>query len=347
MKTSFCLSSICALISIASAYHYLPLRLYPSANDPTIDDLPIAYLFYLCGSKRLPPGGTSSLCNFFIMSEQDGLQLESLPESKTLSKKSQILPPGSETSNKLKFARFHHVLHNNSTMEMKSISQVMPLNWPSPKVTEPSSSEFQFVNISEPADMKDSKNKKLVRRSVAFSHRRKQVLRHSTNSAFGKSHHSCLDPSLGFRPPVNYCQVCGFSLRKKLASQSSKLEEQEGGATETECLETGILGAGRVDPFATFPIVAQPYMHVLVDHCRFTHLRSWRKLKPSRSSQILPYTSSVREMGRFDKSSCHQILPTSHSKSSVLPCHSLHCCHTPQLLFQTKHLQDYCLSSSG
>jgi hypothetical protein len=32
-----------------------------------------------------------------------------------------------------------------------------------------------------------------------------------------------------------------------------------------------ILGAGRVDPFQSYPIKAEPYMHQLVDHCKFSN----------------------------------------------------------------------------
>jgi hypothetical protein len=32
-----------------------------------------------------------------------------------------------------------------------------------------------------------------------------------------------------------------------------------------------ILGAGRVDPFQSYPIYAQPYMHNLIDHCKSLH----------------------------------------------------------------------------
>jgi hypothetical protein len=37
-----------------------------------------------------------------------------------------------------------------------------------------------------------------------------------------------------------------------------------------------ILGAGRIDPFQSYPIKTQPYMHQLVDHCKlsqFLHLQ--------------------------------------------------------------------------
>ena len=165
--------------------------------------------------------------------------------------------------------KFHHVIQDRFATDTTPGSETMSLRRPTLKGVDPSSLEFQFVNISEPAEIKNSKNKKLVRRSVAFSHRRKQVLRHSTDHGSTSSPHSCLDPNLNSQPPVNYCQVCGFSLQKKRGGRSVKSDEGEIDSTEKECLETGWLGAGRTGPFSTFPIASQPYMHLLVDYCKF------------------------------------------------------------------------------
>jgi hypothetical protein len=63
-------------------------------------------------------------------------------------------------------------------------------------------------------------------------------------------------------------------------------------ATDKECLEVGLLGAGRVDPFASFPIASQPYMHVLIDHCEFEFEKKWIKQRwKANIVQISPNTA--------------------------------------------------------
>ena len=139
------------------------------------------------------------------MAQQDEVELHKLTDPKVFQESHQSFSSERESStDNLNIVKCQHVFHTNQT---DSTSDAMPL-----KRSESTSSEFQFVNISEPSDMKDSKNMKLVRRSVAFSHRRKQVLRHSIDPATRNGHHSCLDPNLSSHPPLNYCQICGFSL---------------------------------------------------------------------------------------------------------------------------------------
>lgn len=165
--------------------------------------------------------------------------------------------------------RFDYIVRDNLATDTTTTSKKIQPIPPNMKPSDSSSSKFQFVNISGPAEMKDSKNKKLVRRSVAFNHRRKQVMRHSRGQSLGTSPHSCLDPNLSSQPPVNFCHVCGFSFRKKRDGLSAKPDEGEIDCGERECMEAGLLGAGRVDPFGTFPIASKPHMHLLVDHCKF------------------------------------------------------------------------------
>jgi len=79
--------------------------------------------------------------------------------------------------------------------------------------------------------------------------------------------------------PLLTSQSC-YRTRTGLSSgqirQFGKLLQQQRMSLQT------ILGAGRINPFDTYPIKAQPYVHRLVDHCRiflFLHLlpvKFWR-----------------------------------------------------------------------
>ena len=65
--------------------------------------------------------------------------------------------------------------------------------------------------------------------------------------------------------------------RKERASRSCRTDSWEEDATDKECLEVGLLGAGRDDAFAGFPIASQPYTHVVIDHCEFEFEKEWIK----------------------------------------------------------------------
>jgi hypothetical protein len=121
---------------------------------------------------------------------------ECVTESDNLQDSRRIVSRGSESSSdKSKATRFHSVFRNISP-EMDLTLEGMPSKALSEQnIVESSSSEFQFVNISKPADMKDSKNRKLVRRSVTFSHRRKL----KADTATLNSSEIWNEPSLMFR----------------------------------------------------------------------------------------------------------------------------------------------------
>lgn len=143
---------------------------------------------------------------------------------------------------------------------------------PSPKNEASPSSDFQFVNISAPSEIKDTETRKFIRSSVANNCRRKQFLRHSHSSSQGVDTHYCLDTKPTSFLAKNFCQVCGFSFRKKTASRASKQCSQESPEPEKGVIETEIFAAGRVDPFSSFPIPTKPYMYTLIDHCQFFFL---------------------------------------------------------------------------
>jgi hypothetical protein len=127
-----------------------------------------------------------------------------------------------------------------------------------PHNSAPSTPDFQFVNISEPADMKAAGHRKLVRKSVASNHRRKQVLGRSSASGKSTPPHSCATKAGD--PHQGYCQACGSSLHTRRDSSSSRSGRKD---------ESLYLFAAGVDPFHSFPIPSRPYMHVLVDHCKY------------------------------------------------------------------------------
>lgn len=219
-------------------------------------------------------------CHFINMPRQNETGSRGLPTSITsqISGQSSLEAPESSRNNSIP-VKTQYEVHESFVQDATSTSDTTSPKCPALKTPHSSSSQFQFVNISKPAEMRDFKNKKLVRRSVAFSHRRKQILSQSKDPLLPSGSHMCLHPNFSTQPPVNYCQVCGFSLRKKRGGSSAKSHESEDDYEEKECVENGILGAGRVDPFATFPIASQPYMHLLVDHCKSGTLkfdvRSW------------------------------------------------------------------------
>jgi hypothetical protein len=116
---------------------------------------------------------------------------------------------------------------------------------------------FQFVNISDPADMKAPEHRKFVRKSVASNHRKRQVL--GLSPAFGQSSppHSC--SAKGGDSHQSYCQACGTSIQTRRDSLSLGYDRKD---------ESLYLFGKGVDPFNNFPIPSRPYMEVLVDHCK-------------------------------------------------------------------------------
>ena len=140
--------------------------------------------------------------------------------------------------------------------------------FPPPKKEASPTSDFQFVNISVPSEIKGTETRKFIRSSVAYNYRRKQFLRHSNSSSEGSDSHSCLDANPRFSAEKNFCPVCGFSLRKKSRCRTPHPDSRDSSEPEKDIIETAILGAGRVDPFAVFPIATKPYMHTLIDHCQ-------------------------------------------------------------------------------
>jgi hypothetical protein len=139
---------------------------------------------------------------------------------------------------------FYNEAHVGSATAADSNPDFMPPALPMSTVSESVSSEFQFVNISDPSNMKSSKNRKLVRRSVAVSYRRKQLFQHATLPRSEEDHHSCLDTHLNSRSTVNYCQVCGYSLEKEQRSRS-RPDEREDIPCDAGSVVTNILGAGK------------------------------------------------------------------------------------------------------
>jgi hypothetical protein len=121
-----------------------------------------------------------------------------------------------------------------------------------------STPDFQFVNISDPADMKAPEHRKFVRKSVASNHRKRQVLGLSSASGQSRPPHSC--SAKGGDSHQSYCPACGTSIQTRRDSLSSIY----GGKDESLYL----FGPG-VDPFNNFPIPSRPYMQVLVDHCKY------------------------------------------------------------------------------
>jgi hypothetical protein len=129
--------------------------------------------------------------------------------------------------------------------------------------TPPAPVGFHFVNISEPTEIHGPQNRSRVRSLVAQNYRRNRILKHSEGSA-----HPCMDRDVASMYPVlNFCPVCGYSLTKNRTS-SDALDNSSSVRAPAVPLNLNSLGAGRVDPFGAFPIPVQPYMHVLIDHCK-------------------------------------------------------------------------------
>jgi hypothetical protein len=114
---------------------------------------------------------------------------------------------------------------------------------------------FQFVNISDPADMKALEHRKFVRKSVASNQRKRQVL--GLSSAFGGGGPPHCSAKAG-DSHQSYCQACGTSIQTRRDYTSSYDGKDD----------SLYLFARGVDPSSSFPIPSRPYMHVLVDHCR-------------------------------------------------------------------------------
>jgi hypothetical protein len=148
---------------------------------------------------------------------------------------------------------------------------MLPQSSTSERSTSPSSA-FQFVNISSPSEIRQPGFRNLVRRSVAIHHRERQVRRHSDTPRQETVAHRCTGADSGSSSTPNFCQVCGDSLRKRRSSRSiviEDLEEAPETGVETACLEAVVLGATTTDPFGTYPVPVQPYMHILLDHCQY------------------------------------------------------------------------------
>jgi hypothetical protein len=130
-----------------------------------------------------------------------------------------------------------------------------------------STPDFQFVNISDPADMKAPEHRKFIRKSVASNHRKRQVLGQSSASGQRSPPHSC--SAKGGDSHQSYCQACGSSIQTRRDFLSSSYDRQD------ESLY--LIGVG-VDPFNNFPIPSRPYMQVLIDHCKyFRPFKIWKR----------------------------------------------------------------------
>jgi hypothetical protein len=148
----------------------------------------------------------------------------------------------------------------------------MPPQSSTSKATTPPSLPFQFVNISSPSEIRQPGIRNLVRRSVAIHHQEKQALRRSAIQGQGNVPHRCKGANSGSSSSPNFCQVCGCSLRKKIGSRSivtGELEEISETGVETAGFEAVVLRATTMDPFGTYPVPVQPYMHILLDHCQY------------------------------------------------------------------------------
>lgn len=64
--------------------------------------------------------------------------------------------------------------------------------------------------------------------------------------------------------------ICIFAGKGSLRDDRVRLHRQSVLASSSHTVQT-ILGAGRVDPFQSYPVKVQPYMHNLVDHCKTCH----------------------------------------------------------------------------
>jgi hypothetical protein len=136
--------------------------------------------------------------------------------------------------------------------------------------------DFQFVNISDPADMKAPEHRKFVRKSVASNHRKRQVSGLPSASGQSSPPHSC--SAKGGDSHQSYCQACGTLIQTRRDSLSSSYDRKDGSLY--------LLGAG-VDPFNNFPIPSRAYMQVLVDHCKYFRSFKIRKRNTSLVALVL------------------------------------------------------------
>lgn len=147
------------------------------------------------------------------------------------------------------------------------------------------SPEIGFINISNPKDDKDPKRRRLVRSHVLRNYharRRKGQVNVPIPAGKGKRdlssspdqtlartperHESALSPVVpGWckycnAPRLSSCNIHGQELQLVSSPESST-----GGLTPGPI---GLLGAGRVDPFASYPRPVSYDEHMLVDHCK-------------------------------------------------------------------------------
>jgi hypothetical protein len=130
-----------------------------------------------------------------------------------------------------------------------------------------STSGLQFVNITKPNHIKDTKTQKLIRRAAAQNSRKRSVLEKAQEIVLKHKSCSLSDEELC---KLASCPECGLPLaqdgnRPNTGGETVKLLWPQS-TNQTSLVPT--LGAGRSDPFLAFPIPMRPYMNVLIDHCQ-------------------------------------------------------------------------------
>lgn len=120
--------------------------------------------------------------------------------------------------------------------------------------------EFQFIQYESPEGAKQVAKKRAVKSHAA--------LHHWARDAAARSEHRGRGRGRG----RDRAQVFELAIRDDVGAASSNkhlredIEEDEG-LIQTSCQVTGPLGAGRVDPFHTYPVAWRPYLPEVVDHC--------------------------------------------------------------------------------
>ncbi len=162
-----------------------------------------------------------------------------------------------------------------------------------------SHSNLHFVNLSKPNEGKDEETRRAVRTHVMQQYIQKKRLREKRRerqTPFERTPRlRCKCPTIQAVPQafdtssnwqtrdIGICPTCcgrRWSMTDTGSDHSSGsiLADQQA-VTRYSSQErwrmdhpATVLGAGRVDPFAVYPVEAQPYMHDLLDHCMYQSL---------------------------------------------------------------------------
>lgn len=161
-------------------------------------------------------------------------------------------------------------------------------------------SNLHFVNLSKPNEGKDEETRRAVRTHVMQQYIQKKRQREKRRSGRktppeGAPQLRCTCPSspvvaqtFGTSSgwPENNFGICPTCKGRRWAMTDTGSDRSGGRSSAQQQAvvrysskerrrkehPVTILGAGRVDPFGMFPVEAQPYMHDLLDHCRFHSL---------------------------------------------------------------------------